>query len=68
VSRPAIVPPPASALTLDSIWKIADSPLPSDSLPRRPNRDESDDNRARQLSSPSVVRPRTYSTSRLMRP
>src|SRR6266536_4920853 len=40
VSRPPSVPPPASHGTLFSSWKIADKPPPSDSVPRRPKRDE----------------------------
>src|SRR5215470_7886544 len=39
-SRPASVPVPLSGLTEFSIWKIAFSPPPSDSVPRRPKREE----------------------------
>src|SRR6185503_1529092 len=39
-SRPASVPLPESGLTELSIWKIAFQPPPSDSVPRRPKRDE----------------------------
>src|SRR6185312_450600 len=40
VSRDARTPPPVSADTFDSIWKIALSPPPRDSVPRTPRRDE----------------------------
>src|SRR5437899_7061036 len=39
-SRPASVPPDCAGLIDDSTWKIAFSPPPNDSVPRRPKRDE----------------------------
>src|SRR5258706_12997971 len=39
-SRPASVPVPESGLTELSIWNTAFMPPPSDSVPRRPKRDE----------------------------
>src|SRR5262249_45106087 len=39
-SRPASVPPECAGSIDDSTWKIAFRPPPSDSVPRKPKRDE----------------------------
>src|SRR4030095_7809065 len=39
-SRPASVQPDCAGLSEDSTWKMAFRPPPSDSVPRRPKRDE----------------------------
>jgi hypothetical protein len=56
VSRPASVPPPASPLIDDSIWKIAFRPPPRDSVPRTPRRDEFELTRYRFGFVPSEIR------------
>ena len=59
VSRPAIVPPPASPETDDSICQMALRPPPRASVPRRPKRDELLDRRATLgVSSPILTRRR----------
>src|SRR6185437_15027968 len=68
VSRPPRLPLLVSPLMLDSIWKIADSPPPSASVPRTPKRDEFELSRLTRGFEPSGCRPLTNSRSTLSRP